>query len=158
MRKTLSICLSVLFLIPWATGSLWARDGMGSGMMDTGPRYYGRGPDTMGQGHHTDWGMGPGYQGWQEMTPEQQEQWRQMRSDFMRDTLSLRQELAVKQMELETLWEQPNPDPNKIRALSNRISEVRSELDQKYDDYLTRCRQKFGNLGWNCPGRRWTGR
>ena len=67
----------------------------------------------------------------------------------------LRQELNSKLLELETLWEQENPDPEKVKALSKRISELRSNLDQKPDDFLTQCRQKFGDRGWSCPGGGW---
>jgi Spy/CpxP family protein refolding chaperone len=122
--------------------------GRGSGMM----RYDGgRGHGMHGRGHM----MGPDSQGWQEMAPEQREQWRQMRTEFMQDTLQLRQELNAKLLELETLWEQQNPDPEKVKALSKRIAELRSNLDQKHADYLTQCRQKFGDRGWSCPGGGW---
>jgi Spy/CpxP family protein refolding chaperone len=100
-------------------------------------------------------GMGPDQQGWQGMTPEQRERWRQMRSQFMQDTLPLRQELNAKQMELETLWDQQNPNPEKVKALSDRITELRSKLDQKHDEYLTQCRREFGDRGWACPGGGW---
>ena len=133
--------------------------GMGSGMMGPGSGYQGRGPGMMqndgrmgrgmrGGGHM----MGPDRQGWQEMPAEDQEQYRQKRSQFMQDTLPMRQELSAKQMELETLWDQQNPDPEKIKTLSNRISELRGQLDQKHDDYLMQCRQEFGDRGWACPG------
>jgi Spy/CpxP family protein refolding chaperone len=91
------------------------------------------------------------------MTPEQREQWQQMRAKFMQEILPLRQALNAKQMELETLWEQQNPDPEKIKKLSNRITELRSKLDQKHDEMLTRCRQEFGDKGWACPGGHWRG-
>lgn len=96
--------------------------------------------------------MSPDPQGWQDMRPEQREQWRQMRSRFMQETLPLRQELSAKQMELETLWDQKNPDTEKIRALSEQIAELRSKLDRKQDAYLTRCREEIGDHGWACPG------
>jgi Spy/CpxP family protein refolding chaperone len=96
--------------------------------------------------------MGPDSQGWQDMPAEQREQWRQMRSQFMQEILPLRQELSAKQMELETLWDQKNPDTAKIKPLSDRITELRFKLDQKYDGYLTQCRQEFGDRGWACPG------
>jgi len=67
----------------------------------------------MGYGGHMSRGMGPDQQGWQNMTPQQQEKWQRMRADFLRDTLSLRQALSAKQMELEVLWDQQNPDPKK---------------------------------------------
>ena len=111
----------------------------------------GMGYGMRGRGHI----MGPDRQSWHSLTPEQQEQWRQIRSRFMRDTLPLRQELNAKQMELETLWDQHSPDPEKVKALSKRIAEIRSQLDQKHDDYLMQCRQDFGDLGWSCPGGGW---
>lgn len=100
--------------------------------------------------------MGPDRQSWQDMPPEDQEQYRQMRSRFLQESLSLRQELGAKQMELETLWDQENPDPEKVKALSTRIAEIRNQLDQKHDDYLMQCRQEFGDLGWSCPGSGWS--
>lgn len=68
------------------------------------------------------------------------------------NTLPLRQELSAKQMELETLWDQKNPETEKVKALSERIAELRSKLDRKHDVYLTQCRQAFGDRGWACPG------
>ena len=173
------ICLATSFLIapplwasenqpmqtqnPSSSGSEYRTEGMGPGMMGPGSGYHGGGPGMMGHDRYSGHGMGgyghmmgPDPQGWQDMPPEQREQWRQMRSRFMQDTLPLRQELSAKQMELETLWDQKNPDSEKVKALSNRIRELRSKLDQKYDEYLTRCRQEFGDRGWACPstGRR----
>lgn len=132
---------------------------MGYGMMGPGSGYHGRGFGMMGYGRGMDCGMrgygrgmGPDPQGWQEMPPEQREQWRERRSRFMQETLPLRQELSAKQMELETLWDQKKPDSEKVKALSDRIAELRSKLDQKHDAYLTQCRQAFGDRGWACPG------
>jgi Spy/CpxP family protein refolding chaperone len=119
-------------------------------MMDPG-RGMGRHRGVYGRG------MGPDPQGWQDMPPEQQEQWRQMRSQHMQDVLPLRQELSAKQMELETLWDQKDPDPERVKALSSRISELRTQLDQQHDDFLMQCRQAFGDRGWTCPGGGWQG-
>ncbi len=147
---------------PSAPGYQPGTDDMGPGMMGPGSGYHGRGSGMMR--HGGGWGhgmrgrghmMGPDAQGWKEMNPEQQKQWRQMRADFMQDTLPLRQELNAKLLEVETLWEQENPDPEKVQALSKRIRELRSNLDQKHDDFLTQCRQKFGDRGWSCPGGGW---
>ena len=142
-----------------SSGSEYGTEGMGPGMMDPGPGYHGRRPGMMGNDRDMGRGMrgyvrgmGPDPQGWQDMPPEQREQWRQMRSRFMQETLPLRQELSAKQMELETLWDQKNPDPEKVKALSDRIAELRSKLDRKHDEYLIQCRQEFGDHGWACPG------
>jgi len=137
---------------------------MGPGMMGSGSGYHGRGPGMMR--HDSDMGrgmggrgrgMGPDRQGWQDMTSDQQEQWRRMRSQYMQDTLALRQKLNAKQMELETLWDQQNPDAGKVKALSDRITQLRSQLEQKHDQYLSQCRQEFGDRGWACPGGGWRG-
>lgn len=144
---------------PSYSGSGYGAEGMGPGMMGPGSGYHGRGSGMMG--HDRDMGrgmrgygreMGPDPQGWQDMSPEQRKQWRERRSQFMLETLPLRQELSVKQMELETLWDQENPDSEKVTALSDRITELRSKLERKQDEYLTQCRQAFGDRGWACPG------
>ncbi|MBE1427431.1 Spy/CpxP family protein refolding chaperone [Desulfomicrobium macestii] len=144
---------------PSYSGSGYGTEGMGPGMMGQGSGYHGRGSGMMG--HDRDMGrgmrgygreMGPDPQGWQDMPPEQRKQWRERRSQFMQEILPLRQELSAKQMELETLWEQENPDTEKVKALSDRIAELRSKLDRKHDEYLTQCRQAFGDRGWTCPG------
>lgn len=180
MRRMLWICLTAVCLIAaplWASenqpmqpqspsseGSGYGTGGMGPGMMGPGSGYHGRGPGMMGPGrgmgrHHGGYGrgMGPDPQGWQDMPPEQQEQWRQMRSQHMQDVLPLRQELSAKQMELETLWDQKDPDPGKVKVLSRRISELRTQLDQQHGDFLMQCRQAFGDRGWTCPGGGWQG-
>jgi Spy/CpxP family protein refolding chaperone len=147
---------------PSAPGYQPGTDDMGPGTMGPGSGYHGRGSGMMrygggwghgmhGRGHM----MGPDSQGWKDMDPEQQKQWRQMRAEFMQDTLPLRQELNAKLLEVETLWEQQNPDPDKVKALSKRITELRSKLDQRHDDFLTQCRRKFGDRGWSCPGGGW---
>ena len=148
MRKLIGICLAMTFLM---TAPLWAADDqssqqpsspgydeMGPGMMGSGSGYYGRGPGMMGYGGHMGYGrggsgqgMGPGRQGWQDMSPEQQEKWRQMRSQFLQETLPLRQDLHGKQLELQTLWDQQNPDMDKIRTLSNQITDLRGKLAAK---------------------------
>ena len=147
---------------PISPGYGYGTGGMEPGMMGPGSGYHGRGPGMMqydgGMGHGMRGRgqmMGPDRQAWHDMPPKLQEQYRQMRSQFMQETLSLRQELGAKQMELETLWDQQDPDPEKVKALSKRIAEIRSQLDQKHDDYLMQCRQEFGDLGWSCPGGGW---
>jgi len=172
MRNTIISCLAISLLLAtslWAAGNqpmhtqnrsssgleYRAGGGMGPGMMGPGSGYHGRGPGMMGDGYHMGRGMhgiAPDSQGWQGMSPEQREQWRQARSQFMQDTLPLRQELSAKQMELEVAWDQKNPDTKKVKALSDQIAELRSKLNRKYDQYLTWCRQEFGDRGWACPG------
>jgi Spy/CpxP family protein refolding chaperone len=86
------------------------------------------------------------------MKPEQREKWERMRSEFQMETLEIRKQLAVKQMELETLWAQPNVDPTKVEKLSREVAELEAELAKKRDKHLLQCRKEFGNQGWACPG------
>ncbi|MCF8130143.1 MAG: periplasmic heavy metal sensor [Deltaproteobacteria bacterium] len=162
MKKILLIILALSLLTPVA---LWAGDGRpGTGRtgysgcyMGPGTGYHGRGPGMWGRGSHMGWGMGSDWRAWESMTPEQREKWQSMRADFLRDTLPLRQELNAKVLELETLWDQKNPDSKKMSALTDRIIELRAKLEKKQDVYLLACRQNFGDLGWSCPGGGWRG-
>ena len=165
---------------PQAGSSGYGYEGMGPGMMGPGSGYQERGPGMMNRGRDMnrdrdrdrDMGgydrgmsgygggmggygqgmMGPDDDGWRGMSPEQREQWRQMRSRFMSDTLPMRQELGSKRMELETLWEQPNPDPDKVKALSGRINELHTNLQQKQDAYLMECRKTVWKPRLGLPG------
>lgn len=113
----------------------------------------------MGPGHHMmdyghrGWGM-HGH-GWQSMKPEDREKWEKMRREHLKDTLELRKQLATKQLELETLWAQPDVDQKKVEQLSNEVAELRAELGRKRDKYLMQCRHNFGDQGWACPGSWW---
>ena len=111
----------------------------------------GMGPGMMGGSR----GMGPHHHTWRQMTPEQRREWRQMRSKFSRDTLQLRQKLVNKQMELQDLWEEENPDTAKIKSLSDEIAELQLQLEKKRNQFLIQCRNKFGGEGWMCPGMGW---
>jgi len=125
--------------------------------------YYGRGHHHMmgpehgmyvGRGgmHGGGRGMGPSSRGWESMKPEEQEKWKKMRSSYLQDTLELRKELAAKQVELDTLWNQPDVDQKKVEKLSEEIANIRAELWKKQDKYLMSCRKEFGDQGWACPG------
>lgn len=132
--------------------------GWGGGhMMGPGYGMQGRGWGMHGRGHM----MGPGY-GWgygsrrsESMTPEQRKQWEKTWSDYRKDTLEIRKQLAAKQLELETYWDQPDVDQTKIEKLSNEIAELQAQLAKKHDKYLLQCRKQFGDQGWACPGGVW---
>jgi Spy/CpxP family protein refolding chaperone len=89
------------------------------------------------------------------MTPDQQAKWDKMRSSYQMDTLELRQQLATKQMELQTLWAQSDVDPARIDTLSKEVAELQAELRKKHDKYLLQCRKHFGDHDWACPGGWW---
>lgn len=122
---------------------------MGQGMMGPGGRGDGRrGPGRGRYGQN----VGPTYEGWQSMSPQERQAWQQMNHQFQKDTLALRQRLVTKQMELETLWASPNPDQARVRSLSNEVAALQAELANKRNQFLLQCRQKFGDRGWPCPG------
>ena len=160
MKRVLVLCAAILLM---AAAPLWAQNnqspqamqpqrpgyggrGMGSGMMGPGMGGSGYGQGNMG------YGMNPSQEGWVGMSPEQRQLWQKMRSQYMADTLALRQELSVKQMELQTLWQQSNPDQSRLSELSKQVADLRAKLAQQHDQYLNQCRQQFGDRGWACPG------
>ena len=100
-------------------------------------------------------GMGQGYMrphGWRSMNPEQLEKCEKMRAAHLKDTLELRKQVTAKQMELQTLWAQPNIDQVAVEKLSNEVAELRAQLWKKRDQHLMQCRKEFGDQGWCCPG------
>ena len=101
MKNILRIGLVIIFLTtplwaandqppqdqPASPGYGYGTEGMGPGMMGPGSGYHGHGPGMRQSGGATGYGMrgrshimGPERQSWYSMTPEQQKQWRQMRS------------------------------------------------------------------------------
>lgn len=139
----------------WGPGHMMGPGyGQGGGHM-MGPGYGRGGGQMMGPGYGSGMhgrGWGPSSRGWKSMTPEQQEKVDKLRSSFQKETLELRQQLATKQMELETLWAQPDVDQAKIEKLSDEVANVQSKLWKKRNKYLVQCRKEFGDLGWACPG------
>ena len=133
----------------WSSGDMMGSGGSwrGGRMMDYGR--HGRGMDRW------DSGPGPNRKGWEKMTSDQRTQWDKMRSSFQMETLETRKQLATKQIELDTLWSQPNVDSNKVEKLSGEVAELEAELAKKRDKYLVQCRTQFGNQGWSCPGGGW---
>ena len=116
------------------------------------------------QHRHSGWGghargaggsMGPSRDGWDSMKPEERQQWQKMHSDFQMETLDMRKQLASKQMELETLWAQPDVDKARVEKLSEELASLEGELAKRRSKYLLQCRHKFGNKGWACPSSGW---
>jgi Spy/CpxP family protein refolding chaperone len=89
------------------------------------------------------------------MTPEQRQKLDKMSSSYQKETLELRKQLVTKQMELETLWAQPDVDRPKAEKLSEEIADLQAQLSKKRDKCLVQCRKHFGDLGWTCPGGWW---
>ena len=126
---------------------------MGPGMMGPGSGGMGRGYGMHGGGRNRPGRMGPGYQSWQSMPQADRERWRDMRANFLKETLPLRKKLNNIQMDLETEWSQSKPDMIKIRKLADQAADLRADLEKKRTRFLSQCRETFGDRGWSCPGR-----
>jgi Spy/CpxP family protein refolding chaperone len=127
--------VAVVFVFVFGITASYAQP-MGPGMMDRGY--------VMGQEMN--------YGGWNQMSPEKQKEWERMKIAFWKDTLQLRQKLVNKQMELNTLWQEEDPDTDKAKDLSDEISDLQSRLLKRRNEFLVQCRKKFGDQGWSCPG------
>ncbi len=90
------------------------------------------------------WGRAGGCYGYSQMSPEQRAAW----SQYLNETLSLRQQLAAKRMELHTLMAQPNPDQARIEQLNKEIG----ELSGKLATYRLRLRERLGNAAGTGTG------
>jgi Spy/CpxP family protein refolding chaperone len=126
----------------WGSGNM-----MGQGHM--------MGPGYMGRGHMMDYGRrgcGMHGRGRPSLKPEDRGKWDKMRAAHLKDTLELRKKLATKQIELETLWAQPNVDTKKVEKLSDEVGELRRRLWTKRDQHQLQCRKQFGDQDWTCPG------
>ena len=91
-------------------------------------------------------GYGPGGPGYGSgaglnLSPEQTQKLQALRENFFKETLPLRNELALKHLELRTLWSQPNPNQNQILAKQKEINALREQLQER----ATRHRLEVGN-------------
>ncbi len=129
MKKLMIVVLAIAVL---ATTGLAMAQGWGRGQ-GYGPGY-GMGPCGVGPGG-PGYGPGPGPRGaWGpalNLTAEQNQKMQALREQHLREVIPLRNEMQVKQLELRTLWAQPNPDEGKILAKQKEISALRAQLQEK---------------------------
>jgi Spy/CpxP family protein refolding chaperone len=109
--------------------------------------------DMMGKGHGEGHGKRP--HGWRDMTAEQKTLWKEFEASFNTETLELRQQLAVRKIELQTLWSQPDVDEARVEKLSSEVADLKAQLWKMHDKYVLKCRKAFGEKGWDCPGHGW---
>ena len=69
------------------------------------------------------------------LTPEQQTKLGELKEKHWKDTVSLRNEMQTKRLELRTLWTAPNPDKNKIVAKQKELNELRDKMQAKAIDF-----------------------
>ena len=69
------------------------------------------------------------------LTPEQKTKLGELKEKHWKDTISLRNEMQVKRLELRTLWTAPTPDKNKILAKQRELNELRDKMQAKATDF-----------------------
>ena len=130
-------------------------EGYGRGWGPGSRMDYGWGPGSgMGYGYGTglDYSVpGPLYS----LKPEDRVKWEKLYAQYLMDTMEMRKEIAVKRIELETLWAQSKVDREKVEKLSNELSELYTKRMKACDNYVIKAREQFGKLGWACPIGRW---
>jgi zinc resistance-associated protein len=77
----------------------------------------------------------PGGMNWLNLTPEQQTKLGELREKHWKDTVSLRNEMQTRRLELKTLWTAPNPDKNKILAKQKELNELRDKMQVRATDF-----------------------
>jgi Spy/CpxP family protein refolding chaperone len=75
------------------------------------------------------------------LTAEQKTKLNELREKHWKDTVSLRNEMQTKRLELRTLWTAPNPDKNKILAKQKELNELRGKMQAKATDYQLEIRK-----------------
>ena len=130
MKKLMITVLAVALLATsgvvmaqgWGGGPGMGRGpGMGMGYGPCDPGYGARGPG---------YGPGAGALGLN-LTPEQTQKMQALQESYFKETLSLRNEMMVKKLEIQTLWAQTNPDEGKILAKQKEINSLRAQLQEK---------------------------
>jgi len=130
MKKLMIAVLAVALL---ATSGVVMAQGWGGGPgMGRGPGMgMGYGPNDPGYGPRGP-GYGPGAWGpGLNLSPEQTQKMQALQESYFKETLSLRNEMMVKKLELQTLWAQTKPDDGKILAKQKEINALRAQLQEK---------------------------
>lgn len=82
-----------------------------------------------GYGNGQGYGRGQGYA--QNLSKEDFAKIQAARAAFLTDSQELRKQAAVKRIELQTLYAQPNPDQAKIKALRDEMIDLRAQIAKK---------------------------
>lgn len=149
--KKMIVALMVVALV--ATAGMAMAQGWGRGMgYGSG---YGPGPDApcYGPGYGPRGSYGPALN----LTAEQNQKIQAMSESFFKETLPLRNEMQVKQLELRTLWAQTNPDQEKILAKQKEVNALRAQLQEKRTQHQLEMRkvltpEQQAQLGAYGPG------
>lgn len=86
---------------------------------------------------------GPG-QYYAQVNPEQVKAFQAARAKFMNETLELRKAMAVKRVEMQTLWAQTTPDEAKIKDLKDQMIDLRAQIAKKRNAIMPASGPGFG--------------
>jgi len=85
-------------------------------------------------------GYGPSWMGGSasrlNLNNEQMQKLTALHERFLQETISMRNDLALKQVELRTLWLQTNPEEGKILAKEKEINGLRAQIQEKATKYF----------------------
>lgn len=87
-------------------------------------------------------GQGPGWKGehcresgnpgrFSNLTPEQKTKFQELRQKFVEETAQLREALVTKKVELQSLWTNPNADPNAIVDTERELRDLQNQMKDK---------------------------
>jgi Spy/CpxP family protein refolding chaperone len=77
------------------------------------------------------------------LTAEQKTKLSDLREKTWKETVSLRNEMQTKRLELRTLWTNPSPDKDKILAKQNELNDLRNKLQAKMTDSRLEARKQL---------------
>jgi Spy/CpxP family protein refolding chaperone len=69
------------------------------------------------------------------LTPEQQTKFKDLRDNFRKETVFLRNDIKIKKLELKTLWTVPKPERDKIIAKQKELMDLVAQLQTKAVDF-----------------------
>ena len=75
------------------------------------------------------------------LTQEQKTKLGELKEKHWKDTVSLRNEMQTKRLELRTLWTAPNPEKDKILAKQKELNGLRDEMQVQSTDFRLEIRK-----------------
>jgi zinc resistance-associated protein len=75
------------------------------------------------------------------LTPEQRTKMTELQEKQWKETVSLRNEMQTKRLELRTLWSAPNPDKDKILGKQKEMNDLRDKMQAKATDFRLEARK-----------------
>jgi len=141
MKSTAKIALTIItaFAVIGIAGYALAGWGHGPGWGGRGGHMMGYGGPGNCPGYGYGYGAGP--------APEEHQAFERQRSEFLKETEGLRQDLYAKRLELRSELAKENPDAGKAAELQKAISDLEAQLDQKQLDYAIKNRDAAPGYG-----------